>query len=114
MALNFRRQHRRQMARVEQMRTVIGDGEFLNALDRACVLNGDGCVIADDIEESDGVISQGLGRDVGHQQDAQCAFARAQWQANGGGLLIAAGERCGVAFPRYDERFTMQSHQLSG
>src|SRR5579863_4869013 len=40
-----------EMARVVESSAVVGDGQFLDLLDPARILDGDGCVVAERLEE---------------------------------------------------------------
>src|SRR6185437_802333 len=109
-ALDFVGQHGGEVARVEEMRAVVGDGEFLDAFDSARVFDGDGGVVADDVEEGDGVVSERLRRGMRDLQDAEGTLARTEWQADGGVLLLSAGEPGGNAVIGDDERLAVQRY----
>ena len=74
-ALDLRGQHGGEVARVEQVRAVVGDGEFLNALYCARIFDGDGGVVAHDVEKGDGVIGERLRRRVRDLEYAEGALA---------------------------------------
>ncbi len=66
------------MAHVEQAGGVVGDGELLNARHVVRILDGDGGVVAQDVQESDGVITHLAGARIEDFDDSLYAFASAQ------------------------------------
>ena len=77
-ALQFVLQHLVEMAHVVEAGCVVGNGELLDARHVVRILNGDGRVIAKDMQKGDGVIAHLAGARIENLDDALNAFASAQ------------------------------------
>src|SRR5580658_8256872 len=70
------------MTRVVEAGNVVGDGELLDAGYVLRVFDGDGCVIDEDMQEGDGVVSLLVEVGVEDFEDAVGSFASANRQAD--------------------------------
>ena len=79
-----------EVARVEEAGAVVGDGELVDQLDRARVLDGDGGVVAENAEEGDGVLAHQVELAVEELDDAESLVSGADRDA-GDGLDVQLG-----------------------
>ena len=79
------------MAHVEEAGGVVGDGELLDARHVVRILDGDGGVVGEDVQEGDGVIVELAGVRIEDLDDAMGAFASAQGQGDHGANFAQAG-----------------------
>ena len=90
-ALDFLFHNFVEVADVVETGGVVGDGELLDARNIVCVFDGDGGVIAEDVEEGDGVIAQLAGAGIEDFDHALHAFATAEGHGNDGANGRAVG-----------------------
>lgn len=103
--------HLLEAALVVEAGAVVGDGEGLDFFDGAGIFNGDGGVVAEDVEERDGVLGHGLKAAVEELDDAESALPGKQGHADGGAELESARvglvESSVLLDVRHDEAFAM-------
>jgi len=75
-------QHAVEMAYVVEAGGVVGDGELLDAGHVAGVLNGDGGMVGENVQQGDGVVSEMIGARIVDFDHAVGAFASAQGQSD--------------------------------
>src|SRR5580765_6079956 len=82
--VNFRLERLVKMARVVQARAVVGDRQFLNLFDGARVLDRDGSVVAQGLQEENFLVAESLHVDVDQLNHAQHAVLGVQRDADDG------------------------------
>src|SRR6185312_6544492 len=93
-------EQRVEMARVEQAGAIVGDGELVDALDGAGVLDGDGGVVAEQAQKADGILAQQIELAVEQLNDAEGLVAGAYRHARDG-LDVELGMRFGEGTPLF-------------
>ena len=100
------------MAGVVEAGAFVGDAELLDAGHVARILDGDGRVVGENVQEGDGVVGHLVGARIEDLDDAVRAFAAAQGHGNDGAHLarlaaaLIADARIVLGFGN-DERFAV-------
>jgi hypothetical protein len=104
------------VAGVVQAGAVVGDGQFLDLLDGARVIDGDGGVVAQRVQEEHLLLDEGLDRAIDELDDAQHPLLRFQRHADDGArlplghLVDALGEAGVGADIRHQQRLAVARH----